>query len=101
MPTRKRLLFNANVAWFFISHRLPLARAAREAGYEVHLAADSDSEADIATIAREGLVFHRVPLSRGTLNPVRDLRYVAGLWTVIRRVKPDLIHNVTTKPIVY
>ena len=40
-----RLLFNVNVAWFFVSHRFPLARAARKAGYEVHLAAAIDSAA--------------------------------------------------------
>src|SRR5579871_3610627 len=32
---RPRLLFNVNVAWFFLTHRLPIARAARDAGYEV------------------------------------------------------------------
>jgi len=36
---RKRLLFVVNVAWFFTSHRLPVALLAKEAGFEVHLAA--------------------------------------------------------------
>jgi len=101
MPARKRLLFNAKVAWFFISHRLPLARAARDAGYEVHVAADLDSEEEAATLVREGAVFHRLRISQGSFHPFGDLRYVARLGSIIRRVKPDLIHNVTVKPVIY
>lgn len=100
-PGHNRLLFNANAAWFFISHRLPVALAARDAGYEVHLAAAIESEAETATISREGFVFHRVPLRRGALNPVFDLNYMVHLAAIIRRVRPELIHNVTVKPIIY
>ena len=35
----RRLLFVVNDTGFFVSHRLPVAFAAREAGFEVHLAA--------------------------------------------------------------
>ena len=34
MVLNKRLLFVANVDWFFISHRLILAEAAIKKGYE-------------------------------------------------------------------
>jgi glycosyltransferase involved in cell wall biosynthesis len=101
MRTRKRLLFNANVAWFFISHRLAIAQAARDAGYEVHIAADVESEDEAAIIAREGIAFHRIALRRGGLNPIRDLGYLARLRTIVQRVKPDLIHNISIKPIIY
>src|SRR5205823_6408302 len=99
--TSKRLLFNANVAWFFISHRLAIAQAARDAGYEVHVSADVESEDEAATIAQEGVAFHRVTLRRGGLNPVGDLGYVARLGSIVRRVKPDLIHNISVKPVIY
>ncbi len=36
--SRRRLLFVVNDAAFFVSHRLPIAAAAIEAGYEVHVA---------------------------------------------------------------
>ena len=32
------LLYLVSEDWYFLSHRLPMARAAREAGYEVHVA---------------------------------------------------------------
>ncbi|HEX5515970.1 MAG TPA: glycosyltransferase family 1 protein, partial [Pseudolabrys sp.] len=33
-----RLLYVVSEDWYFLSHRLPMARAARESGYDVHVA---------------------------------------------------------------
>ena len=60
---KPRLLFVVNVAWFFVSHRLPLADAASSAGYEVHVAAGPDRHTDIELIRRSGHTFIRYPLS--------------------------------------
>jgi hypothetical protein len=35
----KRVLFLGNDVTYFLSHRLPIAKAARESGYDVHVAA--------------------------------------------------------------
>ena len=35
---RPRLLYLVSEDWYFLSHRLPMARAARAAGYDVHVA---------------------------------------------------------------
>ncbi len=96
-----RLLLNVNVAWFFLSHRLAIARAARAAGFDVHVAGDILSDEEIAAVRQEGLTFHRLRLSRGGLLPGRDLAYLAQLMRLMRRLRPDLVHNITAKPIVY
>ena len=96
-----KLLFNVNAAWFFISHRLELARAARDAGFEVHISADVESPEERDRLEREGFRFHRVRVKRGGLSPVSDLVYLDQLRSVIRAVRPDIVHNVTVKPIVY
>ncbi len=33
-----RILYVVTEDWYFLSHRLPMARAAKAAGYEVHVA---------------------------------------------------------------
>jgi glycosyltransferase involved in cell wall biosynthesis len=96
-----RLLLNVNVAWFFLSHRLAIARAARDAGFDVHVAGDIVADEEIAAVRHEGLTFHRLRLSRGGLLPGRDLAYLAQLTRLMRRLRPDLVHNITAKPIVY
>src|ERR1700733_8642511 len=96
----KRLLLNLNLAWFLISHRLPIVRAARAEGYEVHVAASISAPEELAILENEGVTFHRLTLGRGSLNPLKDLAYLWQLLAVIRKVRPDIVHNITVKPIV-
>ncbi|MGH2442451.1 MAG: glycosyltransferase family 4 protein [Chloroflexota bacterium] len=101
MQKRIKLLFNVNVAWFFISHRLEIARASRDSGFEVHIAADVESPEEAAILQREGVTFHRVRVSRAGLTPLRDFIYLRQLERVMKVVRPALVHNVTVKPVIY
>lgn len=96
-----KILFNVNVAWFFISHRLEIARAAREQGFEVHVSGDMVSPEEGGCLEREGIQFHRIPVTRGRLNPFHDLLYLARLRAITKSVGPDIVHNVTIKPVIY
>lgn len=96
-PHRPKLLFTVNDAGFFLSHRLPVALAARDAGYEVH-AATAPGDA-VARIRDLGFTHHAVPLSRRGLNPLAELWTLWSLVRLYRRLRPDLIHNVTVKPV--
>lgn len=96
-----RLLLNVNTGWFLISHRMEIARAARDAGYEVHVCAGIESADEEEKIRSEGFYLHRVNIDRSGLSPFRDLQYLWQVRSVMKRICPDLVHNVTVKPIVY
>ena len=66
-----RLLYVVTEDWFFLSHRLPMARAAKAAGFEVHVATNVADGA--AAIAREGFWLHPVRFARGRLAPLATL----------------------------
>ena len=89
---KPRLLYVVTEDWAFLSHRLPMARAAREAGFEVHVATRVGDEA--VAIEAEGFILHPVLFARGSLSPVATLSTVAALRRVYREVKPALIHHV-------
>lgn len=95
----RRLLFVVNTAWFFMSHRLPIAEALMRAGVEVHLAAPAGD--DLEEVAARGIVVHPLRLSRSGLNPVRELETIGDLVALYRRLRPDVIHHVTPKPVLY
>uniref|UniRef100_UPI0033421F27 glycosyltransferase family 4 protein n=1 Tax=Castellaniella defragrans TaxID=75697 RepID=UPI0033421F27 len=95
----RRLLFFVNNPAFLISHRLPLALAARDAGMEVHVATP-DGPA-VAEILAHGLHHHVVPLSRSGTNPWAEARSLFVFWRLLRRVRPDLVHAVTIKAVLY
>lgn len=94
-----RLLFVVNDAAFFMSHRLPLAVGARASGYDVVIATAPSKDAE--AIRAAGFPWESVPLSRSGLNPAGELTTIAGLARLYRRVRPDVVHHVTAKPILY
>jgi glycosyltransferase involved in cell wall biosynthesis len=87
-----RLLYVVTEDWFFLSHRLPMARAARAAGYEVHVACNVGG--GTAAIAREGFALHPVTFARGRLSPAGQMATMAALRAIHRTLKPDLVHHV-------
>ena len=98
---RGTLVFIVNVAWFFLSHRLPLARAAMATGFRVHLLSDVEDESEIRAVQSSGIVFHRVSITRSGLKPVGELNTLRELRRILQRVRPDIVHNVTPKPVIY
>ena len=96
---RPRLLFLITVDWFFASHFVERAIAARRAGYEVwvmtHLgeAASRLRAADLLTVPWS--------VQRRGLNPLRELYALWQVWRVYRHVQPDLVHQIALKPIIY
>jgi len=89
---KPRLLYVVTEDWAFLSHRLPMARAAREAGFEVHVATRVSNGA--AAIEAERFVLHPIPFARGSLSPVATLLTIAALRRVHHNIKPVLTHHV-------
>src|SRR5215831_1936925 len=84
---RKRLLLIVNDAGFFVSHRLPLALAARDAGLEVHVATAPGEP--VALIRRHGITHHPLRLSRSGANPLGELAAFLQIAGLLRRLRPD------------
>lgn len=94
-----KLIFVVNAPQFFVSHRLPLAVAAREAGYEVHVATAVGD--DVAKIESMGFKHHSVSFARSGQNPFYEIITFLRLFRLFVLLKPDLIHAVTIKPVLY
>ena len=87
-----RLLYVVTEDWYFLSHRLPMSRAARDAGFEVHVATRVQDGA--AAIAAEGFTLHPVPFVRGRVSPLGTLAAVRALRRIHRKVQPAVVHHV-------
>ncbi|TAH37294.1 MAG: glycosyltransferase family 1 protein [Planctomycetota bacterium] len=92
-----RLLYLVTEDLYFWSHRLPLARAARDAGYEVLVAtAPGDLRARIES---EGFRYFPLQLRRGPRNPWQHLAAVRELTRLYRYERPDIVHHVSMLPV--
>jgi glycosyltransferase involved in cell wall biosynthesis len=95
----KRLLFVVSEDWYFVSHRLNLARAAIRAGYEVGLITRVSSQRDI--IESTGITVIDWNIIRRSGHPWQEIKSLVNLWQGIRFFQPDLVHAVAVKPVVY
>jgi glycosyltransferase involved in cell wall biosynthesis len=96
---RPKLLFLVTEDWYFWSHRLPVARAARDAGFEVAVATRVQDHGE--RIAAEGFRVCPLPWRRrgdGVFGTGRALAAIAALY---RRERPDIVHHVALKPVLF
>ena len=96
---RPKLLYFVSVDWYFVSHRLPLAVAAKAAGYDVTVVTQVLQHGE--AICDAGLSLVPITLARAGINPAREVQSAAELMGQYRRIAPDLVHNVAVKPVVY
>lgn len=99
MSQKPKLLFFISEDWYYWSHRRPLALAARAAGYDVALVTRVGSLQ--ASIEADGIRVVPFAISRGGMNPLRDVAMLARLIAVYRRERPTLVHHVAIKPVIY
>ena len=89
----------ANTDWYLYNFRLSLAQFLRQKGWQVVLI--SPPGRFVPAIQREGFRWVQWGLDRRSMNPVRELIALFQLWLVYRREKPDLVHHLTVKPVLY
>jgi glycosyltransferase involved in cell wall biosynthesis len=97
MPRRPKLLFVATEDWFFASHFLPMARAARELDLEVVVIARERQHRRIIEATGARLV--ALEAERRSLSPAGLVRQVMALRRLIAQEKPDILHCIALKPI--
>lgn len=99
MMMSKNILFVVNAPEFFLSHRLPIAEAVRQRGYRVHIATGRGPE--VRRITQLGFTHHAITLARRGQNPVSELATLYSLFRLNQKVKPDIVHLITIKPVLY
>ena len=100
MPESKSLLFVVTEDWFFVSHFLGVARAAREAGFAVTVHVRVQTPALQARIEAEGIKVVPSGHERGHFGPFAVIGHIRAFAAVMRRERPDLVHLVSVRLIV-
>lgn len=96
---RNSILYVVNDLDFFLSHRLPVAKAAQDVGYDVHVA--TPESGNVAVINKMGFIFHPISLNRKGITPCQEMRTFIELYKLYNQLKPVLVHHVTIKPVLY
>jgi len=99
ITARPKLLFFITEDWYFCSHRLPLAVAAKNAGFEVVIMTRIKDHGEVIRAA--GLRVIPLELSRRGMNPIREVAVFYNIWRIYRQEQPDILHHVAIKPVLY
>lgn len=95
-----KLLFVVTEDWYFYTHRLSLAKAIHDGGYEVIVATRISDYRE----AIEDAGIRVIPLRkmyRSSLNPFCELATFWELLSIYRNERPDIVHHVALKPVIY
>ena len=95
----KKLLFLVTEDWVFCSHRLPTARAARKAGLQVVVATHVNKNGE--RIKREGFRLIPIRMRRSGHGLFGELLSLIELIHIYRAERPDIVHHVAIKPVVF
>lgn len=96
---RPTVIFLVTEDWYFWSHRLGLARAARDEGYRVIVATRVRDH--VARIEAEGFELAPLPWRRRGDGPFGHLWAVVSIVKLYKRVRPELVHHVALKAVIF
>jgi glycosyltransferase involved in cell wall biosynthesis len=87
----RRILYLVNEDFAFLLNRLPMARAARDAGFEVHVATNVNNGTD--AIEAEGFILHRIRFQRGGRSPLAAIAAIRAIRKLEAEIRPDIVHH--------
>jgi glycosyltransferase involved in cell wall biosynthesis len=97
--TKKKLIYFISEDWYFCSHRLSLSIAAKNHDYDVSVISRFTKHRDI--IERSGIKAIPISLSRLGMNPLKELVVFLNILKIYIRERPDIVHHVAIKPVLY
>lgn len=95
----QRVLIVVNDTGFFLSHRLNVALRARKAGFQVTVASPRSERTK--ELLDYGFSFSPYDVQRGTRKFGTDCLSVLQLMMIFFRERPNIVHLVTAKPIIF
>lgn len=94
-----RIAVVLNTSWNIYNFRMNLLRALAAEGHEVHTIAPKDNFTPL--LEEAGYIHHNVKMDSRGANPVKDAALVVELFSIYRRIRPDIILHYTIKPNIY
>ena len=95
----KTIIYFVSEDWYFCSHRLPIARKALKDGFKVVVITKVSKHRDV--IESEGFELAPIEIKRGGANLFSELRTISTLYSYYKKYKPDIVHHVAIKPVIY
>ena len=94
-----KLIIFTTEDWYFWSHRLSIAKAALKKDMKVVVVTRVNKYGH--KIRKAGFKLIPINIHRSSMNPIKDIGTFLSLVRIYALEKPDIIHNIALKPIIY
>lgn len=95
----KKLIMVVNEDRFFLSHRKDIALKAQTEGFDVTIVCKDTGRAD--EVKAFGFSMIELPINPTGMNLVEELKTFFFLWRLYQQQKPDIVHHVGLKTILW
>jgi len=99
MSAIKRILYVFPLAMNLKAHWADRVRETARSGYDVHIAIPHETL--LQELELGAVTWHNLPLRRGRPSVGAEIAYIMALARTLRAVKPDLLHAITVRPVIY
>ncbi len=94
-----KILFFVTEDWFVCSHWLPLILGAKKAGFDVVVVTRTNKHTE--KILQHGVRVIPFEISRRGANVFYELKTILQLIKIYRKERPDIVHHIAMKPMLY
>jgi glycosyltransferase involved in cell wall biosynthesis len=94
-----RIAIVLNTSWNIYNFRMNFVKALQANGHEVHTIAPLDDYTHFLT--EQGCKHHAVHMDSRGANPIKDSALIIELFSIYKKIRPDIILHYTIKPNVY
>ena len=101
MKLNKKIILIGTTASSLYTFRKDLILSLIDKGYTVYAFTSDSDETDLAKISQLGAIPIHYKLSRGGLNPYKDLSNTISLYQKIKKIQPDIVFSYFIKPVIY
>ena len=97
MRVSKKILFFVTEDWYFISHRIKMAEYLVNKGFDVHVCCKDTGKA--SQIKKKNINWHNLNINRKSVSLFQYFYEVFLYVKYSRKIKPDIIHFFSMRPI--
>ena len=95
---KKKILFIVTEDWYFISHRLKLAKYLIKKGFEIFVCCKDTGK--VNEIKKNGIYYFSLNTERKSLSIIKFLKESFSIIKIARNINPDIIHLISMRPII-
>ncbi|MEJ5083792.1 glycosyltransferase family 4 protein [Ochrobactrum sp. MYb379] len=94
----RSIIYLISEDWFFLSHFIDRAKAAKQAGFQVYVLTRVGIHGEEIRAAGFDLV--HLDMQRASLRPLQLCKEITEVLKVYRQIKPDIVHHIALRPII-